>query len=61
MLVFEVDKRDKKTDIKKEIEEEFKIKVDKISSLIKRNKKYVYVRLNEKNPAIDIATSIGIV
>jgi ribosomal protein L23 len=60
-LVFEVDKRQSKTDTKKEIEEEFKVKVDKMNSLIRKNKKYVYVKLNPKNPAIDVATKLGMI
>lgn len=60
-LVFEVDRRKSKTEIKKEIEELFKIKIDSISSLIHKNKKIVYVRLNLKNPAIDVATKLGMI
>jgi len=60
-LVFEVDKRQSKTEVKKEIEEEFKVKVEKMNSLIRKNKKYVYVRLNTKNPAIDVATKLGMI
>lgn len=60
-LVFEVDRRKSKTEIKKELEEMFKIKVDSINSLIRKNKKNVYVKLNEKNPAIDVATKLGLI
>lgn len=60
-LMFEVDKRDKKTDIKKEIEDLFKVKVDSVNSLIRKNKKYVYAKLNMKNPAIDVATKLGMI
>jgi large subunit ribosomal protein L23Ae len=60
-LVFEVDKRKNKTEIKKEIEEMFKIKINSIKSLIKDNKKIAYVRLNKENPAIDIATKLGMI
>jgi ribosomal protein L23 len=59
-LVFEVDRRKSKTEIKKEIEEMFKIKIDSINSLIRKNKKNVYVKLNSKNPAIDVATKLGL-
>jgi ribosomal protein L23 len=59
-LVFEVDRRKSKTEIKKELEELFKIKIDSMNSLIRKNKKYVYVKLNSKNPAIDIATKLGL-
>ena len=59
-LVFEVDKRKSKTEIKAEIEDMFKIKIDSINSLIRKNKKNVYVKLNSKNPAIDVATKLGL-
>ncbi len=60
-LLFEVDRRIKKPEIKKQIEDSFKVKVDDINSLIKKNKKFVYVKLNEKTPAIDIATKFGMI
>ena len=60
-LIIEVDRRNSKTQIKKDFEEMFKVKVDSINTLIKRNKKIAYIRLNEKNPAIDIATKVGMI
>jgi len=60
-LVFVVDRRDTRTKIKKEIEDIFNVKVDKINSLIKKNKKYVYAKLNAKNPAVDVATRLGMI
>jgi len=60
-LVVLMDKRQDKKDIKKEFEETFEVKVDKINSLIRDNKKYVYIKLNAKNPAIDIATKLGMI
>ena len=60
-LVFEVDRRKSKTEIKKELEEMFKVKIDSINSLIRLNKKYVYAKLNSKNPAIDVATKLGLI
>ncbi len=60
-LIIEIDRRDSKTKIKKDFEEMFKVKVDSINTLIKKNKKIAYIRLNEKNPAIDIATKVGMI
>ena len=60
-MVVEVDRRDSKTDIKKEFEEIFNVKIDSINTLIRLNKKYAYVKLNAKNPAIDIATKLGMI
>ena len=61
ILVLQVDRRKKKTEIKKGIEETFNVKVDAINSLIRKNKKYVYAKLNKKNPAIDVATKLGMI
>lgn len=60
-LVLEVDKRDSKLKIKKEIEETFNVKVDTVNTLIRNNQKFVYARLNKKNPAIDVATKLGMI
>ncbi|MAH06657.1 50S ribosomal protein L23 [Candidatus Pacearchaeota archaeon] len=60
-LVFEVDKRRDKKDVKKEIEESFKVKVDSMNSLIRNNKKYFYVKLNGSDLAIDVATKLGMI
>ena len=60
-LVFQADRRSKKPEIKKEIEEVFNVKIDSINSLIRKNKKYVYAKLNKKNPAIDVATKLGMI
>lgn len=61
ILLFVVDRRKKKPEIKKEIEEVFNVKVDDINTMIKRNKKIVYAKLNAKYPAIDVATTLGMI
>ena len=48
VLVFEVDRRIKKTEIKKEIEEMFNVKVEKVRVVIRHNKKYVYISKNSR-------------
>ena len=60
-LIFEVEKRKKKEDIKKEFEELFKVKAEKIRVNIKRNKKFVYIKVEKKTPAIDVATKLGMI
>ena len=60
-LVFETDKRQSKGEIKKEIEELFKVKIDSVNTHSKGNKKFAYVKLNKNNPAIDIATKLGMI
>ena len=49
-----------KKEIKKELEELLKVKVDKIRTLIRHNKKYIYVKLKGDTLAIDIATKLGL-
>ncbi len=61
VLSFVTDKNKTRTEIKKEIEELFEVKVEKIRTLIKKNKKYIYAKLKSKFPAIDIATKLGII
>ena len=60
-LLFEVDRRKNKKEIKEDLEKTFNIKIESINSLIKKNKKMVYVKLNKNNPAIDIATKLGMI
>jgi large subunit ribosomal protein L23 len=60
-IVFLVDKKASKLEIKNEIEIVFKVKVDKINVLIRDNKKYAYIKLKKENPAIDIATKLGMI
>ena len=60
VLTFEIERRKSKTEIKKELVEMFGVKIEKIRTLIKNGKKYAYVKLNEKSPAIDVATKLGL-
>ena len=60
VLCFQVGRNESKTEVKKNVEDMFGVKVDKARSLIKNGKKYVYVKLNEKFPAIDVATKLGL-
>jgi large subunit ribosomal protein L23 len=61
MLTFEIEKEKTKTEIKKEIENLFKVKVEKLRTLVQGNKKYVYVKLKKEFPAIDVATKLGLI
>lgn len=60
-LVLEVDRRKSKTELKKEIEDLFNVKIDSINTSIQANKKIAYIKLNKNNPAIDIATKFGMI
>jgi len=59
-LVFVVDIRAGKPEIKKAVEELFKAKVTNVNTLVTRGQKRAYVRFAPENPAIDIATSLGL-
>jgi len=60
-LTFKADKKANKTEVKKEIESLFKIKVDKVRVLVHGSQKYFYVKLKPEFPAIDVATKIGMI
>ncbi|MFA5857161.1 MAG: 50S ribosomal protein L23 [Candidatus Pacearchaeota archaeon] len=60
-ISFEIDKKDSKDDIKKEVEEMFKVKVESVNTTIQKNKKIAYVKLDKKNLAIDVATKLGVI
>ncbi len=60
-LLFKVDRRENKTAIAKEIETIFDVKVQSIRTLIRNNTKFAYVQFHKDNPAIDIATKLGMI
>ena len=60
-LVFVVDRKADKEDIKKAVEEIFKVKVERINtSIVIKGKKKAYVKLRADYPAIDVATKLGL-
>ena len=60
VLTFETEKETTKTQIKKEVEELFEVKIEKIRTLIRGNKKYAYIKLKKNFPAMDLATKLGL-
>lgn len=60
-ILFEVPRQARKSEIKKEVQEVFNVKVEKVRTLIQGNKKFAYVKLIKSNPAIDIATKLGMI
>lgn len=60
-LLFEVGRRENKETIKNEVEKTFNVQVEKIRTLIRGNKKFAYVKLIKTNPAIDVATKVGMI
>ncbi len=60
-LVFIVDKKANKEDIKKEIEKIYKVKVKSVNTTIDtKSRKKAYIRFAEETPAIDLATQLGL-
>ncbi len=60
-LIFAVDKRAKKEEIKKDIEELFKARVVHVNTFItNKGQKRAYVKFSDETPAIDIATQLGL-
>lgn len=59
-LIFVVDQRASKQEIKKSIEELFKAKVVSVNTFIFKNQKRAYVKFSQETPAIDIATNLGL-
>lgn len=60
-IVIETEREMKKPAIAKEIETMFNVKVQKINTHIKSNKKIAYVKLKKEYPAMDIATKVGMI
>tara|TARA_Y100000310_G_scaffold260944_1_gene270083 strand:- start:233 stop:475 length:243 start_codon:yes stop_codon:yes gene_type:complete len=58
-MLFEAPLNATKTEIKEEVESTFDVKVEKVRTLIRDNKTKAYVKLKKENPAIDVATKLG--
>ncbi|MEM4397380.1 MAG: 50S ribosomal protein L23 [Candidatus Woesearchaeota archaeon] len=60
-LIFVVDKKATKKQIKDELESLYKIKIERINTTIDtKNRKKAYVKLVKDMPAIDLATQLGL-
>ncbi len=61
-LIFVVDRKAKKQDIKKATEEAFEVKVLQVRTLIGTDgKKRAYIKLSPNTPAIDVTTKLGLI
>ncbi|MDP3986896.1 MAG: 50S ribosomal protein L23 [Nanoarchaeota archaeon] len=60
VLTFRARKEATKEEIKKEIEELFNVKVEKIRTIVRDNRKHAYVKLKKGFAAIDVATKLGV-
>ena len=60
-LIFVVDNKSTKKEIKKAIEEMFKVEVSDINTFVNaEGEKRAYIKFSAKYPAIDIATQMGL-
>jgi large subunit ribosomal protein L23 len=60
-LVFVVDKKAKKAEIKTDIEKLFNVKIISINTFVNvKGEKRAYIKLSPETPAIDIATQLGL-
>jgi len=59
-LIFIVDKKATRIDVKKSIEDAFNVKVTRVRTLITKGKKKAYVQFSNETPAIDVATKLGL-
>ena len=60
-LIFVVHKKSTKKEIKKAIEVMFKVEVENVNTFVNaEGEKRAYVKFSAKNPAIDIATQMGL-
>lgn len=61
-LVFIVDRKVNKSDIKKAVEEVFKVEVESVNTMITREgRKKAFIKLKSKYPAGDVAVKLGVV
>ena len=60
-LLFVVDKKATKSDVRKAVEALFKVKVVGVNTYIFAGKKRAYVKFGKEHPAIDVATQLGMV
>ena len=59
-IAFLVDIRTNKPEIKKEFEKFFNVKVENVQTEIRNNSKIAIIKLKKNNPAIDVATKLGL-
>ena len=60
-LIFQVNSSDDKKNIKKDAEELFKVKVEKVNIMNRGTKKVAYIKLDKAHQAIDVATKLGLI
>lgn len=58
-LLFRTERKTPRDEIKEQFEKIFNVKVEKVRTFIRDNQKFAYIKLKKENPAIDIATKLG--
>ncbi len=62
IIIFVVERDATKTAIKEEIEKAYKVKVEKLNTLLTpKGQKRALARLSNDTPALDIATQLGLI
>ncbi|MBI5072520.1 50S ribosomal protein L23 [Candidatus Woesearchaeota archaeon] len=62
IMTFIVDLKAKKAEIKKQVEDLYKVKITKVNTQITpKGTKKAYVKLTKDTPAIDVATQLGLI
>ena len=59
-LVFRIEEKATKKDVKEAIEQMFNVKVIKVTTLHDKKGKKAYITLSIDTPAIDVATQLGL-
>jgi len=60
-LIFIVDKKATKKEIKKAIEDMYNVKIKRVNTAIDtKNRKKAYIKFSDETPAIDLATQLGL-
>ena len=60
-LLFVIDMKATKKDVKKAFEEAFEVKVNKVNTFVtNRGEKRAYIQLSKESPAIDVMTKLGL-
>lgn len=60
LIAFETDRKTTKSEIAKEVEDLFDVKVAEVRTMTRKNKKIAYVRLNKDYVAADVAAKLGV-
>ena len=60
ILIFVADIDADKKMIKNAVEDMFKVKVENVRTYVQNGEKRAYVKFSDKNPAIDVATQLGL-